>query len=230
MKKIVFLLSLVAALSVTAVSAQETPEAITVNAAQAFLLAGAGYVVQPAALAAQAQQVQGRSGMSGSYGNAGTIAGGGFSSRLNSAPTTTESKSAASSANDVVAQARAYMANPPYNPNNGTHDWNGWCLGFVATTLKAVGKEPSPMGQASAKDAYFAMAKANLISNDTSHIPAGAPIFWPYLSQWGHVAIATGQIASDGSPMMITTSSKGIREMSVKQFGEGMPVGWGKIK
>ena len=249
MKKIAFLLSWVAALSALPVRAQETPEAITVNAAQAFLLAGAGFVVPTSAVAAQMPQAQARSGMSGSYGNAGAIANGIISNRAYTAPTVaatvaTGGSSSNSTSNDsssngasssvpgnnaVVAKARAYIVNPPYNPNNGTHDWNGYCLGFVGTVIRAAATEPSEMRQYSAKDAYFAMAHANKISNDVKHIPAGAPIFWPYLSQWGHVAIATGQISSDGSPMMVTTTSHGPREMSVKEFGEGMPTGWGKI-
>ena len=264
MKKIAFLLSWAAALSALPVCAQETPEAITVNAGQAFLLAGAGFIVQPAAIAAQAQQIQARAGTSSAYGNAAAIAGGAVNNRLYTSPVVTDASSSddsgsdsdssgrnsnvsnsnttsgsgsstsdgstsASDHNAVVAKARAYMRNAPYNPNNGTYDWNGYCLGFVGTTLRNSAGEPSPMRQYDAKDAYFAMAHANLISNDTNHIPAGAPIFWPWLSKWGHVAIATGQISSDGSPMMITTSSRGIREMSVKQFGEGMPTGWGKL-
>ena len=137
--------------------------------------------------------------------------------------------SGGSSNNKVVAQAFAFMANPPYNRDNGTHDWTGWCLGFTVTTLRAAGVAIGPMAQPAAKDAYYAMAHANRISNDIKEVPAGAPLFWIGCSQWGHAAIATGEWSADGTPIMVTTSSHGIREMSTKQFGCGLPTGWGKI-
>ena len=90
---------------------------------------------------------------------------------------------------DIVAQARAFIKNPPYNSNNGSHDWNGWC----------------------------------------KSIPAGAPLFWIGCSQWGHAAVATGEMSTDGTPVMVTTSGKGIREMSTGSFGCGWPTGWGKL-
>ena len=130
---------------------------------------------------------------------------------------------------DIVAQARAFIKNPPYNSNNGSHDWNGWCLGFVNTTLKASGHAVSIMYQPAAKDAYYAMAKAGRISQDRTAIPAGAPLFWIGCSQWGHAAVATGEMATDGPPITVTTSHKGIREMSTGQLGCGWPTGWGKL-
>ena len=130
---------------------------------------------------------------------------------------------------DIVAQARAFIKNPPYNSNNGSHDWNGWCLGFVNTTLKASGHAVSIMYQPAAKDAYYAMAKAGRVSQDRKSIPAGAPLFWIGCSQWGHAAVATGEMSTDGTPVMVTTSGKGIREMSTGSFGCGWPTGWGKL-
>ena len=130
--------------------------------------------------------------------------------------------------NAIVAKAREFMANPPYNGNNGTHDWTGWCLGFVYTTMKAAtGRDDPQMGRASAKDAYFAMAQAGRINNNVASIPAGAAVLWGYLGQYGHAAISTGVIAPDGSPMIITTSHSGIIEISLKAFGAGNPTGWG---
>lgn len=136
----------------------------------------------------------------------------------------------ANESSPIVDKAREFMARPPYNSNNGTHDWAGWCLGFVNTTLRAVrGRGDSAMSQPAAKNAYYAMANAGRISRDWGNVPAGAALLWAGCSQWGHAAIATGEMSTDGTPIMITTSAKGIREMSVKQFGCGMPSGWGKI-
>lgn len=133
-------------------------------------------------------------------------------------------------ASPIVAKAREFMAHPPINRNNGTHDWAGWCLGFVNVTLRAVrGRGDSQMSQPAAKNAYYAMAEAGRISKDFRSVPAGAAFLWSGCSQWGHAAIATGEMSADGTPIMITTSHKGIREMSTKQFGCGMPTGWGKI-
>ncbi|MBI5202781.1 MAG: hypothetical protein HY925_14415, partial [Elusimicrobia bacterium] len=130
----------------------------------------------------------------------------------------------------IVEQARAYMAKPPLNPNNGTHDWTGWCLGFVNATLRgALGKRDPQLAQPAAKNAYAAMAAAGRISKDFRAVPAGAVLLWAGCSQWGHAAVATGELSTDGTPIMITTSHKGIREMSTKQFGCGLPTGWGKI-
>ncbi len=130
----------------------------------------------------------------------------------------------------IVEKARAFMAAPPLNPNNGTHDWTGWCLGFVNATQRAVrGQSDAQMRQPAAKNAYYAMAAAGRISKDFSDVPAGAALLWAGCSQWGHAAIATGEMSADGTPIMITTSHKGIREMSTKQFGCGLPSGWGKI-
>ncbi|MCX5787703.1 MAG: hypothetical protein NTX64_04220 [Elusimicrobia bacterium] len=130
---------------------------------------------------------------------------------------------------DVLKQAIEFMHNPPYNSNNGSHDWAGWCLGFVNTTLRAAGHNPGIMYQPAAKDAYYAMAHANRISNDIKSVVAGAPLFWIGCSQWGHAAVATGEWSADGTPIMVTTSHNGIREMSTRQFGCGLPTGWGKI-
>lgn len=136
----------------------------------------------------------------------------------------------AEASSPIVAKAREFMRNPPYNPNNGTHDWAGWCLGFVNTTMKAVrGKGDPAMAQPAAKNAYYAMERAGRISKDFRSVPAGAALLWANCSQWGHAAIATGEMSADGTPIMVTTAAKGIREMSVKQFGCGMPTGWGKI-
>lgn len=130
----------------------------------------------------------------------------------------------------IVAKAREFMANPPYNSNNGTHDWTGWCLGFVNTTVRAVkGRGDPQLAKPAAKDAYYAMAAAGRISKDMSNIPPGAALLWAGCSQWGHAAIATGEMSADGSPIMITTSHRGIREMSTKQFGCGLPSGWGGL-
>ncbi|MBI4348614.1 MAG: hypothetical protein HY553_17380 [Elusimicrobia bacterium] len=139
-------------------------------------------------------------------------------------------KAAAPKESPIVEKAREFMAKPPYNPNNGTHDWTGWCLGFVNATLRAVrGKGDPQMSQPAAKNAYYAMAAAGRISKDMREVPPGAALLWSNCSPWGHAAIATGETSADGTPIMITTSHKGIREMSVKQFGCGMPTGWGKI-
>lgn len=139
-------------------------------------------------------------------------------------------KAAAPMESPIVEKAREFLAKPPYNPNNGTHDWTGWCLGFVNATLRAVrGKGDPQMSRPAAKNAYYAMAAAGRISRDMRDIPAGATLLWTNCSPWGHAAIATGEFSADGTPIMITTSHKGIREMSVRQFGCGMPTGWGKI-
>lgn len=136
----------------------------------------------------------------------------------------------AEASSPIVDKAREFMRNPPHNPNNGTRDWTGWCLGFVNTTLKAVrGKGDPAMAQPAAKNAYYAMERAGRISKDFRSVPAGAALLWSNCSQWGHAAIATGEMSADGTPIMITTSFKGIREMSTKQFGCGLPTGWGKI-
>ena len=215
------------------------PGAIGMNAGQAYVLAGMGFIV-PAA----AQQPAARSaGFSGSYGRAGVSGAPGAVRQLQPVAlpgettddSTQKTPSTASSSsqgddNAIVAQARKFMANEPYNSNNGTHNWSGYCLGFVHLTMRTVrGHDDGDMAQYSAKDAYFAMAHDGRINNNVKSIPAGAAVFWAYASKWGHVAIATGATASDGSPMIITTTSTHIKEMSVKQQGFGNPTGWGKI-
>ena len=232
MKGPLFILLVSATLGTSAL-AQEygAPAMIGQDAGQGFAIVTSNAGVAPSAPEAAGSNGSygGRSaGRSGSSGAAGAVSG--ARKRLVPLPAIYQIVSQADDHPEVVEKAREFMANPPYNPGTGSHNWTGWCLGFVDTTLRAaMGHVDAPMAKGSARLAYEAMRDAGRISTG-SDIPAGAPVFWPDFSPpYGHVAIATGQTAADGSPIVISTiHNAGIQERSLKSLGWSMPA-WGRL-
>lgn len=235
---------LLSTLLCAAAFAQESPQAIAIDPAQSFLIAGTGFAV-PGAAAPQAAWPAARPDRA-SFGlgvtrqapveapkapEAPRLAPVLWHHHVTEVPDVEEPEEPEEGGEpEIVEQARKFMKNPPVNPNTQSRDWDGYCLAFVNITIRAVrGRNDPHTARTSAKLAYAAMKDADRIETDLKHIPAGAAVFWGYLGRSGHAAIATGRTARDGSPMIISTTSTVIRELSIKQLGYGNPSGWGRI-
>ncbi|MDD4933080.1 MAG: SH3 domain-containing protein, partial [Methylacidiphilaceae bacterium] len=119
-------------------------------------------------------------------------------------------------------------------------NWDEQCLGFVIQTQKQAtgqatpGLTQFPNGSPtwSAKDAFASLQSRGQIRTDFGNMPTGAAVFWPGDSQWGHVAIFTGNYAGSNktNPIFYTTTGwggmSGARYMSETQLGAGAPSGW----
>ena len=147
-------------------------------------------------------------------------------------PTPKPSPAPPAATSPIVTVALDYISHPHRNPNNGTTDWDNWCLGFVSQVNREAhgGRGDPQLAQYSAKNAYFAMVDANRLSRDLSNIPAGAAIYWPNASFYGHIAIYSGNKSASGDPLIITSTGwngwSGVKLMSLKEQGLGPPTGW----
>lgn len=118
--------------------------------------------------------------------------------------------------------------------------WNEQCLGFVIQTEKQAtgqvnpGLVQFPNGSPtwSAKDAFNSLKDRGQIRTDFTNMSVGAAVFWPGDSQWGHVAIFTGNYAGPNKtdPIFYSTTGwggmSGARYLSETQLGAGAPSGW----
>lgn len=118
--------------------------------------------------------------------------------------------------------------------------WNEQCLGFVIQTEKQAtghvnpGLVQFPNGSPtwSAKDAFTSLQARGQIRTDFQNMRSGAAVFWPGDSQWGHVAIFTGNYAGPNKtdPIFYSTTGwggmSGARYFSETQLGAGVPSGW----
>ncbi len=117
-----------------------------------------------------------------------------------------------------------------YNPNNGltsanSKSWSGWCLAFVNS---AYGRKKSLLSAYSAIKSYQKCKAAGKIHTDKKP-PAGAVMFTGTTSTnpYGHIFIATGKMNRPNDPIIITTSSNGIKEMPMSQMWKGPAyLGW----
>lgn len=116
------------------------------------------------------------------------------------------------------------------NSNNGLNSknirsWDGWCLAFVGT---AYGRSKSVLAAPSAIQAYYNCKRAGKIVVNKNP-PAGAVLFTGTTSTnpYGHIFIATGKMNGPNDPIIITTSSNGIKEMPMSQMWKGPAyLGW----
>jgi uncharacterized protein YgiM (DUF1202 family) len=117
------------------------------------------------------------------------------------------------------------------NGNNGQSSksstaWAGWCLGFVNT---AYGRSKPLLSAYSAIKSYEKFKAAGKI-NTNKNPPAGAAMFTGTTpgNPYGHIFIATGKMNGPNDPIIITTTSNGIKEMPMSQMWKGPAyLGWG---
>jgi hypothetical protein len=118
------------------------------------------------------------------------------------------------------------------NPNNGKRGpsaWSGYCLGHVNRSWSlGAGKVIPQLQKCCAKQAYSAMKSAGKLKPIPKNgpIPAGAPIFWPGLSKWGHVTISTGKVDKNGVPTMVDSHGT-VHVAPISTWGK--PAGYGVI-
>ncbi len=117
-----------------------------------------------------------------------------------------------------------------YNHNNGQISqspscWSGWCLAFVGT---AYGRQKSVLAAPSAIQSYYnCKAAGKIVVNKNP--PAGAVMFTGTTSTnpYGHIFIATGKMNGPNDPIIITTTSNGVKEMPMSQMWKGPAyLGW----
>lgn len=105
----------------------------------------------------------------------------------------------------VVATAQSWEAQAHINPDTGSYNWNGWCLGFVNSVDRAATGHADPGLQAGyARAAYYNMVAEGRASTNWSQMPAGSAVFWTQ-GQYGHIAIFSGRYTASGDPIIITT-------------------------
>ncbi len=117
-----------------------------------------------------------------------------------------------------------------YNANNGMISknsacWSGWCLAFVGT---AYGRSKSLLAAPSAIQSYYKCRAAGKITVNKNP-PAGAAMFTGTTpgNPYGHIFIATGKMNGPNDPIIITTTSYGIKEMPMSQMWKGPAyLGW----
>ncbi|MBR4570078.1 MAG: SH3 domain-containing protein [Candidatus Riflebacteria bacterium] len=120
-----------------------------------------------------------------------------------------------------------------FNKNNGKISqnetcWNYYCGAFIAT---AWGRKVPQMVGGSAYEQYKNFKRDGMIHTDKNP-PAGAIMFTAptATSKYGHVFMATGEITSNGEPMVITSGWKGhngISTMPLSQMiGSKQYLGW----
>ena len=120
-----------------------------------------------------------------------------------------------------------------FNKNNGKISqnetcWNYYCGAFIAT---AWGRKVPQMVGGSAYEQYKNFKRDGMIHTDKNP-PAGAIMFTAPTSssKYGHVFMATGEITSNGEPMVITsgwTGHNGISTMPLSQMiGTKQYLGW----
>ena len=120
-----------------------------------------------------------------------------------------------------------------FNKNNGKISqnetcWNYYCGAFIAT---AWGRKVPQMVGGSAYEQYKNFKRDGMIHTDKNP-PAGAIMFTAPTSssKYGHVFMATGEITSNGEPMVITSGWKGhngISTMPLSQMiGTKTYLGW----
>jgi hypothetical protein len=120
-----------------------------------------------------------------------------------------------------------------FNKNNGKISqndtcWNHYCAAFIAS---AWGRQVPQMVGGSAYEQYKNFKRDGMIHLDKNP-PAGAIMFTAptATSKYGHVFMATGEIASNGEPMVITsgwTGHNGISTMTLSQMiGTKNYLGW----
>ena len=106
--------------------------------------------------------------------------------------------------------------------------WNHWCCAFIAS---AWGRKIPQMSAKSAYEAYKNFKRDGMIHTDKNP-PAGAIMFTAPTakSKYGHVFMATGEVAANGEPMVITsgwTGHNGITTMTLSQMiGSKQYLGW----
>ncbi len=124
-----------------------------------------------------------------------------------------------------------------FNKNNGKISqnetcWNYYCGAFIAT---AWGRKVPQMVGASAYEQYKNFKRDGMIHTDRNP-PAGAIMFTAPTSssKYGHVFMATGEITSNGEPMVITSGWRGhngISTMPLSQMiGSKTYLGWAMPK
>ncbi len=117
-----------------------------------------------------------------------------------------------------------------YNVNNGLRSsnpkaWAGWCLAFVNTSYGR--KKPLLAAPSAIQSYYKCKAAGKIVVNKNP--PAGAVMFTgtgpgnPY----GHIFMATGKMHGPNDPIIITTTSYGVKEMPLSQMWKGPKyLGW----
>ena len=118
-----------------------------------------------------------------------------------------------------------------YNTGKNSSDptcWNYWCGAFVSA---AWGRSVPQMFASSAYGQYLNFKEAGMIHTDKNP-PAGAIMFTgkTATNDYGHVFLATGEVDSNGDPIVITsgwTGHNGITTMSLtKMIGSAPYLGW----
>lgn len=117
-----------------------------------------------------------------------------------------------------------------YNPNNGKTSrdpkaWAGWCLAFVNS---AYGRKKPLLSAYSAIKSYYKCKAAGKIHTNKNP-PAGAAMFTGTTpgNPYGHIFIATGKMNGPNDPIIITTTSYGVKEMPMSQMWKGPAyLGW----
>ncbi len=117
-----------------------------------------------------------------------------------------------------------------YNVNNGKTSksstaWDMWCLAFVNT---AYGRKKPLLAAPSAIQSYYKCKAAGKIRLNKNP-PAGAAMFTGTLpgNPYGHVFLATGKMNGPNDPIIITTTSSGVKEMPLSHMWKGPAyLGW----
>ena len=120
-----------------------------------------------------------------------------------------------------------------FNKNNGKISqnetcWNHWCAAFISS---AWSRKIPQMVAGSAYGQYKNFKRDGMIHTDKNP-PAGAIMFTgpTATSQYGHVFMATGETASNGEPIVITsgwTGHNGISTMTLsRMIGTKNYLGW----
>lgn len=118
--------------------------------------------------------------------------------------------------------------------------WNDWCLFFVYTAWANAGRGmPAGLSGASAHESLENFRRAGNLRPIDGNIPEGCPVFWAKKDgrKWGHIAIATGKLAADGSPLIVSSNSGSARPQVMEQaltwlnrwYG-AEAAGWGYVK
>ncbi|MBX7099988.1 MAG: peptidoglycan-binding protein [Myxococcaceae bacterium] len=131
----------------------------------------------------------------------------------------------------VTQVALEWLKHPPYNPNNNSHDWNGYCQGFARRVYEAAGGTGIP-ADPSAKLAAYDLRAQGKLHGDPAHAADNSILYWTS-GKSGHAAVMTDLTDKQGRRLVVTTTgwggNSGIKLMPYEELCRlmgGSPAGW----
>ena len=127
--------------------------------------------------------------------------------------------------------ALEWLKHPPYNSNNNSHDWNGYCQGFARRVYEAAGGTGIPH-EPSAKLAAYDLRAQGKLHGDPAHAADNSILYWTS-GKSGHAAVMTDLTDKQGRRLVVTTTgwggNSGIKLMPYEELCRLMgrsPAGW----